>query len=74
VEQIEVTKFLDGQTLRQLDLRATAGLNVMGIRQNTPDGIKRIYPDPGRKMALGEVLIVMGKQKDLESFRKAIGG
>jgi CIC family chloride channel protein len=74
VEQIEVTPFLNGQTLRQLDLRATAGLNVMGIRKNTPEGIKRISPDPGRKMALGEVLIVMGEQKDLESFRKAIAG
>jgi hypothetical protein len=74
VEQIEVTEFLNGRTLRQLDLRATAGLNVMGIHQNTPEGIRRMSPDPGRKMALGEVLIVMGEQKNLESFKKAIAG
>ncbi len=72
VEQIEVTKFLHGQTLRQLDLRASAGLNVMGIRRRTPDGIQRVAPDPGRPLVDGEVLIVMGEQKAISSFKKAI--
>ncbi len=72
VESIEVTKFLAGQTLRQLDLRATGGLNVVGIRRKTPEGIERIAPDPGRPLRLGEVLIAVGDEKAVESFKKAI--
>ncbi len=72
VEPIEVTKFLHGQTLRQLDLRATAGLNVLGIRRRTPEGIQRIAPDPARPLAQGEVMIAVGERKAVTSFKKAI--
>ncbi|MCP4599708.1 MAG: CBS domain-containing protein [Proteobacteria bacterium] len=72
VDMIKVTGFLNGQTLRQLDLRATAGLNVLGIRRNTHDGIKRIAPDPGQPLVKGEVLIVVGERKAIAGFKKAI--
>lgn len=72
VDRIAVTKFLRGRTLRELDLRATAGLNVVGIRRKTPEGIERIAPDPGRSLEEGEVLIVIGGKRELTSFKKAI--
>ncbi|MDJ0766598.1 MAG: chloride channel protein [Myxococcota bacterium] len=72
VESIRVTKFLSGQTLRQLDLRATGGLNVVGIRRRTPEGVERISPDPSRPLGLGEVLIVVGDERAVMSFKKAI--
>ncbi len=34
VMAVKVTDFLNGRTLRELDLRATAGLNVVGIRRS----------------------------------------
>ena len=72
VEQIEVTRFLNGQTIRQLDLRATAGINVMGIRRKSPDGVRRVAPDPDLELASGDVLIVMGELRAISSFKKAI--
>ncbi|MCP4676571.1 MAG: CBS domain-containing protein [Deltaproteobacteria bacterium] len=72
VESIAVTRFLNGQTLRQLDLRATAGLNVLGIRRNTPEGIERLAPDPGRPLREGEWLITVGERAAVASFKKAI--
>ncbi len=72
VESIVVTSFLNGQTLRQLDLRATAGLNVLGIRRNTPEGIERVAPDPGRPLREGEWLITVGERAAVASFKKAI--
>jgi CIC family chloride channel protein len=70
---IEVTSFLDGKTLRELDLRATAGLNVVGIRRRTPEGVERLLPDPARPLRIGEILVVVGESQAIESFGKAIG-
>lgn len=71
VETVEVTPFVAGKTLRQLDLRATAGLNVVGIRRRTPEGFERFAPEPGRPLQLGELLIVVGERTAVESFREA---
>jgi CIC family chloride channel protein len=72
VAVVEVTPFLTGKTLRELDLRATAGLNVVGIRRKTAEGIERLAPDPGRPFEAGEILVVVGEGAAIESFRKAV--
>ena len=72
VEPLKVTAFLDGKNLRELDLRATAGLNVVGIRRQTPEGVQRVQPDPGQRLVKGEVIVVVGESSALESFKKAI--
>jgi CIC family chloride channel protein len=72
VESIEITPFLHGRTLRELDLRATAGLNVVGIRRRTPEGIERLAPDPNSPLAQGEVIIAVGDRKAVSSFKKSI--
>lgn len=72
VMSVKVTDFLNGRTLRELDLRATAGLNVVGIRRNTPEGVERISPEPNRKLIKGEVLLVVGDKVAIDSFTKAI--
>lgn len=72
LEPIEVTGFLAGKTLRDLDLRATMGLNVVGIRRRTPEGIERVAPEPRRPLAAGEILVVAGPSGAIESFKKAI--
>ncbi len=72
VMAVKVTDFLNGRTLRELDLRATAGLNVVGIRRNTPEGVERISPEPNRKLVKGEVLLVVGDKVAIDSFTRAI--
>jgi chloride channel protein, CIC family len=74
VRPVEVTPFLEGKTLRELDLRASSGLNVVGIRRRTPEGIERVTPEPHRPLKRGELLVVVGGEAEIESFRKAISG
>jgi CIC family chloride channel protein len=72
VAALEVTAFLHGKTLRELDLRATAGLNVVGIRRRTPEGMERLAPDPAQPLETGEILVIVGDGMAIESFKKAI--
>ncbi len=72
VETIAVTPFLSGKTLRDLDLRATMGINVVGIRRRTSEGIERVEPEPRRPLAPGEILVVAGPESAIDSFKKAI--
>jgi chloride channel protein, CIC family len=72
VVTIEVTAFIDGKTLRQLDLRATAGINVLGIRRRAAEGVDRLAPDPSLPLLLGDFLIVVGEKRAITAFEKAI--
>jgi len=72
VEIVDVSKLLAGKSLRDLDLRATAGLNVIGIRRQTTDGVQRIQPDPASPLLLGDKLVVVGEQKAIAAFKGAL--
>jgi len=72
VATIEVTRFIDGQSLKDLDLRATAGINVLGIRRRTAEGIERLAPDPAVPLKVGDFLIAVGEDRAISSFEKAI--
>lgn len=72
LQAVEVTGFLEGKTLRELDLRATSDLNVVGIRRKTPEGVERIAPDPKRILARGEIMLVVGPKEAVDSFVNAI--
>lgn len=72
VDTVEVTPSIAGMTLRQLDLRATTDLNVIGIRRHDAEGVERIQPDPGRPLGLGEFLILVGPQLAIANFKKTI--
>jgi chloride channel protein, CIC family len=74
VETVSVTGFVVGRTLRQLDLRATAGLNVVGIRRRTSKGYERLSPDPGRPLEKSDLLIVVGEQRAVDAFNEAMEG
>ena len=71
IGSIRVTRFLESQTLRQLDLRATVGINVVGIRRPTPDGMERLSPEPDLPLREGDVLIAVGDQKAITSLAKS---
>ena len=72
LQAVEVTGFLEGKTLRELDLRATSDLNVVGMRRKTSEGVERIAPDPKRILARGEIMLVVGPKEAVDSFVKAI--
>ena len=72
LELIEVTELIAGRTLRELDLRQTAGINVVGIRLKKPEGIERLAPDPKRRLGIGEILVAVGPEKAIAAFRKAV--
>lgn len=65
VEEIKIPDRLAEKTLRDLDLRAKFNLSVIAIRHE--DEIM-ISPSPDKIIDEGDVLVVIGKNNDLERF------
>lgn len=60
----------DGKTVRELDLRNRFGVNVLMVKRRDAEGVERErVPQPEDVIHHGDLLIVMGKEKDLERFR-----
>ncbi len=85
VEQSQKIAFLDGyamaeipvslafanKTLRELDFRSRFGVNVLMIKRVDESGEEhQIVPLPDETLQLGDRLIAMGKEKDLEELKK----
>ena len=62
IVELEVKEHWKGKTLRELDLRNDVGLNVIGMRQGVT---MTITPGPDKLLELGEILIVIGSNKNL---------
>ncbi len=58
VTTIEVGAGLKGRSLRELDLRATYGVHVHGVRSAQGDAARR--PDPDVALTPGEILLISG--------------
>lgn len=65
IAEVEVSDRWEGKTLRELDMRVTYGINVMGIRSH--DSIS-ITPGPDKLLEIGEVLIVIGSNENLRKI------
>jgi trk system potassium uptake protein len=65
VEEIKVPERMTDKTLRELDLRARFNLSVIAIRQENEINIS---PSPDKIIDRGDVLIVIGENRDLERF------
>jgi CIC family chloride channel protein len=72
IGSILVGKAFSGQTLKQLDLRATVGVNVVGIRRPKPHGTERLTPDPNRPLEEGDIMIAVGDQQAITSLAKSM--
>lgn len=68
IVEIQATDGMEGQSLRQLDIRAKYRCNVMGIKRN---GRMNIAPQADEKLKPGDVLVVVGENPDLVRFEKA---
>lgn len=65
IVELEVKAQWKGKTLRELDMRNAYGLNVIGMRQG--DNMT-ITPGPDKLLELGEILIVIGSNKNLKKL------
>ena len=65
VEEVKIPEKMTEQTLRELDLRAKFNLTVIAIRHGNEINIT---PSPDKKIASGDVLVVIGENSDLEQF------
>lgn len=65
IVELEVKELWKGKTLRELDMRNKAGLNVIGMRQGDT---MTITPGPDKLLELGEILIVIGSNKNLKKI------
>lgn len=54
-----------GKTLRELNLRATKKINIIGIKRN---GEFEITPDPDAPLQQGDVLVIIGKNQTLSKL------
>ncbi|WP_054958232.1 potassium channel family protein [Paenibacillus dakarensis] len=57
-----------GQNMRELDIRARFGCNVMGIRS---EGKMNISPDPDDRLVDGDILVIVGNKDDLTKLELA---
>ncbi|MED1467821.1 MULTISPECIES: potassium channel family protein [Bacillus] len=65
VEEVKIPEKMTEKTLRELDLRAKFNLTVIAIRHGHEINIT---PSPDKKIASGDVLVVIGENSDLEQF------
>lgn len=57
-----------GKSLRQLDIRAKYSCNVMAVKRG---GKMNIAPHPDEQLLRGDILVVVGSNRDLRKFEKA---
>lgn len=57
-----------GKNLKELDIRARFGCNVLGIRN---DGNMNISPNPEDRLVDGDVLVIVGQKNDLARIELA---
>lgn len=65
IVELAVKEQWKGNTLRELDMRNAYGLNVIGMRQGETI---TITPGPDKLLEVGEILIVIGSNKNLKKL------
>ncbi|WP_284644371.1 potassium channel family protein [Paenibacillus silviterrae] len=68
IVEIQASEGLYGKSLRDLHIRARFGCNVMAIKSS---GKMNIAPHADDLIKQGDVLVVVGKNTDLQRFEKA---
>jgi CIC family chloride channel protein len=68
--EIHVPLSFVGKTLKELQIRSKYGVNILMIkRREEPNKIIEIIPRPDEVIKMGDMLIAMGKESDLNIFR-----
>jgi trk system potassium uptake protein TrkA len=59
-----------GRTLKEIDIRARYGVQILMIKRESEDGeYRQIVPHPNEKFMKNDLLVIMAKNKDLETFK-----
>ncbi len=69
IEELSVPDRLSGRSLKDLDLRARYGVSVLLIRR---DGQLLISPDGETQLRAGDVLVVVGENKQLSKLESSL--
>lgn len=72
IVEISSTGKIQGKTLRELDVRARFGVNVLAIRRNGEEVV--VAPGPDDPILEGDILIVLGKNEDVRKWQTAQDG
>jgi trk system potassium uptake protein len=67
IEEVKVHPSMIGKNLRELNLRARFNITVIAI---ISDGKVSVSPSPDRTIKEGDILVVIGENKDLDRFEK----
>lgn len=67
--EMKAGETLQGQTILKLDIRANYGLNIIAIKRGKEIIVS---PDPNDTILLGDILIVIGHDNDLNRFEKKL--
>ena len=65
MEEIKVPESMNGQNLRNLNLRANYNITVIAIKNSDK---MDILPNPERALNSGDIMIVIGGNEDLQKF------
>ncbi|MNN46492.1 Ktr system potassium uptake protein A [compost metagenome] len=68
IVELKATKAMFGQNLKELDIRARFGCNVMAIKRGTK---MNISPAASDKLVDGDILIIVGEKNDLTKLELA---
>lgn len=68
IMEMKASSDMIGRNLKELDIRARFGCNVMGIRTG---GEMNISPDPEDRLVEGDILVIVGQKKDLTKLELA---
>lgn len=69
IVEVLVNDALCGQTLKSLDLRASFGLNAIGIQRKSSSGIARLSPEPHISFRVGDQISLVGRSTDIQAFK-----
>ncbi|WP_106766931.1 potassium channel family protein [Paenibacillus faecalis] len=68
IMEMKVSSDMVGHNLKELNIRARYGCNVMGIRR---DKEMNISPHPEDRLVAGDILVMVGHKNDLTKFQLA---
>ncbi|BAC88457.1 MULTISPECIES: potassium channel family protein [Gloeobacter] len=68
IVEVVAPREFTGQTLRDLDLRRRFRVNVLALRH---DGRFNVNPDPDDRIGAGDIIVMIGANRDLDQLPKA---
>ena len=69
VAEVAIPLSFAGRTLKELNIRSRFNINIVMIKRQQEDTLHEIIPRPEEVIQTGDILIAMGKERDLDKLR-----